>query len=61
MLSIVLRFQGLKRVSSAPVKSMSVALLTTSDFAFLVASWHFKGFLEEEEVNGNGIRFNGFI
>ncbi|KAG8503849.1 hypothetical protein CXB51_001961 [Gossypium anomalum] len=53
--------QGLERVLSTPVKSVSVALLTTSDFALLQGSWHFKGFSEKEEANGNGIRFRGFI
>ncbi|MFQ6663261.1 hypothetical protein Gotur_030853 [Gossypium turneri] len=46
MLSIVLRLfsstkghnQGQERVSSKPVKSMSVALSTTSDFALSVVS-----------------------
>ncbi|MBA0740445.1 hypothetical protein Gogos_013647, partial [Gossypium gossypioides] len=46
MLSTVLRLfssmkghsQGLERVSSTPVKSVSVALSTTSDFALSVAS-----------------------
>ncbi|KAG8485558.1 hypothetical protein CXB51_018924 [Gossypium anomalum] len=69
MLSTVLRLfssmkshnQCLERVSLTPVKSVSVALLTTSDFALLQGSWHFKGFPEEEEANGNGIRFRGFI
>ncbi|MFQ6656010.1 hypothetical protein Gotur_026295 [Gossypium turneri] len=69
MLSTVLRLfssmkghsQGLEMVSSTPVKSVSVALSTNLDFALSVASWHFKGFLEEEEANGNGIRFRGLI
>ncbi|KAG8481140.1 hypothetical protein CXB51_025906 [Gossypium anomalum] len=57
MLSTVLRLfssmkghhQGLERVSSTPVKYVIVALLTTSDFALLQGSWHFKGFPEKKK------------